>query len=78
MTLDVGMHYARHMFALLCLLQMTYKRLKDAVQSLGNASQQGPAAGLIDVLFGTRTPRFVSQAPSWVPFNSGSVLLCAI
>ena len=51
--------------------QVTYKRLKDAVQSLGNMSQQGPAAGLVDVLFGQRPPRFMANLPPWTPLNTG-------
>ncbi len=51
--------------------QVTYKRLKDAVQSLGNMSQQGPAAGLVDVLFGQRPPRFMANLPPWTPMNAG-------
>lgn len=55
--------------------QVTYKRLKEAVQSLGNISQQGPAAGLVDVLFGVRPPRFVPNLPAWQPVNTGETSL---
>lgn len=51
--------------------EVTYKRLKEAVQSLGNMRQQGPAAGLVDVLFGQRPPRFMANLPPWTPMNSG-------
>ena len=65
-----------------CVSQVTYKRLKDAVQSLGNLSQQGPASGLVDVLFGQRPPRFMAQLPAWTPINSGAMPIpardCAI
>lgn len=52
--------------------QVTYKRLKEAVQSLANPSQQGPASGLVDVLFGQRPPRFMANLPPWTPINSGT------
>ncbi|KAL3144155.1 hypothetical protein ABBQ32_14187 [Trebouxia sp. C0010 RCD-2024] len=51
--------------------EVTYKRLKEAVQSLANASQQGPARGLVDVLFGQRPPRFMANLPPWTPVNTG-------
>lgn len=54
--------------------QVTYKRLKEAVQSLGNSSQQGPASSLVDVLFGQRPPRFMANLPPWTPINSGTQL----
>ena len=44
------------------------------MQSLGNASQQGPASGLVDVLFGQRPPRFMANLPPWTPINSGTHL----
>ena len=53
--------------------QVTYKRLKEAVQSLSSLSQQGPASGLVDVLFGQRPPRFMANLPPWTPINSGTL-----
>ena len=52
--------------------QVTHKRLKDTLRSLAvSAGGQGPAAGLVDVLFGQREPRFHQQPPAWKPVNTG-------
>ena len=51
---------------------MTYKRLKDTLRSLAvSGGGQGAAAGLVDVLFGQRAPRFQQQPPGWKPVNPG-------
>ena len=57
-------------------LQVTYKRLKDTLTTLGAGAASGPAAGLVDVLFGRRNPRFASQMPTWTPCNSGVTCSC--
>ena len=51
-------------------LQVTYKRYKKALKLLGAYPQEGPAASLLDVLFGTSPPRFALEA-DLVPVNTG-------
>ncbi|KAK9915598.1 hypothetical protein WJX75_001370 [Coccomyxa subellipsoidea] len=51
--------------------EVTYRRLKETLESLGGAvAQAGPAATLMDVLFGCAAPRFVGNAPAWTPVNA--------
>ena len=52
-------------------VQVTYKRLKETLTTLGAGAATGPAAGLVDVLFARRSPRFASHTPAWTPCNSG-------
>ncbi|KAL4427329.1 hypothetical protein ABPG77_003238 [Micractinium sp. CCAP 211/92] len=51
--------------------EVTYQRLRAALTCLGGEGQRGPAAPLVDVLFGRRSPRFDSTAPAWQPLNGG-------
>ena len=52
---------------------MTYKRLRETLQSLGKAAAgDGAAAGLVEVLFGRRAPRFQPQPPPWKALNAGA------
>ena len=53
--------------------QVTYKRLRDTLRMLAEATgRQGASAGLVEVLFGQRQPRFQQQQPqAWTPFNAG-------
>jgi hypothetical protein len=37
----------------------------------GEAQRSGPAAPLVDVLFGRRPPRFAAAPPAWRPLNPG-------
>ena len=53
--------------------QVTYKRLRETLQSLGKAAGgEGAAAGLVEVLFGRRAPRFQAQSPPWKAINAGA------
>jgi hypothetical protein len=51
-------------------LQVTYKRYKKALKLLGAYPQEGPAASVLDVLFGTSPPRFALEA-DLLPVNTG-------
>jgi ATP-dependent RNA/DNA helicase IGHMBP2 len=51
--------------------EVTYRRLRETLQALGKGGLPGSAgpAGLLDVLFGQRVPRFAADPPKWTPFN---------
>ncbi|XP_078153290.1 DNA-binding protein isoform X1 [Carex rostrata] len=49
--------------------EVTYKRMKDALNQLSMSVQKGPASDLIPVLFGEKEPAFLKQAPQFTPFN---------
>ncbi|KAK9808936.1 hypothetical protein WJX72_006613 [[Myrmecia] bisecta] len=52
--------------------EVTYKRLKETLQTLARGvHQEGPAGALVDVMFGRSPPRFLNNAPPWTPFNTG-------
>ena len=49
---------------------MTYRRLRDTLGALGRAAAAGgPAAPLLDVLFGAAAPRFQEASVPWTPRN---------
>lgn len=51
--------------------EVTYHRLQAAVRALGGATGGGgPAATLVDVLFGRAAPRFAPAPPAWAPVNA--------
>lgn len=53
-------------------IQVTYRRLRETLAALGRASSAGgPAAPLLDVLFGSAAPRFQENPPLWTPRNGG-------
>lgn len=51
-------------------MQVTYRRMKDALIQLSKGVQRGPAADLIPVLFGERPPTVSKKDISFTPFNS--------
>lgn len=53
--------------------QVTYKRLRETLQSLQRvAGGDGAASGLVEVLFGRRAPRFQQKLPPWKATNKGA------
>ena len=49
---------------------MTYRRLRDTLSALSRtAAAGGPAAPLLDVLFGAAQPGFQGAAAPWTPRN---------
>lgn len=51
-------------------MQVTYRRLKDALIQLSKGVQKGPAADLVPVLFGERPPAFSKKDTAVRPFNT--------
>lgn len=51
-------------------IQVTYRRMKDALVQLSKGVQKGPAADLIPVLFGETTPAVTKKDVTFSPFNS--------
>jgi ATP-dependent RNA/DNA helicase IGHMBP2 len=51
-------------------MQVTYRRMKDALIQLSKGVQKGPAADLIPVLFGERPPTVTKKDVKFTPFNS--------
>lgn len=49
--------------------EVTYRRMKDALIQLSKGVQRGPAADLIPVLFGEKSPSLFNKATSFTPFN---------
>ncbi|XP_072956201.1 uncharacterized protein [Typha angustifolia] len=49
--------------------EVTYRRMKDALNQLSMAVQKGPAADLIPVLFGEKPPAFLKEVIRFTPFN---------
>ena len=53
-------------------MQVTYKRLQATLQALGsNAEAPQPGAGLAELIFSVRPPRFAPQPPAWKALNTG-------
>lgn len=55
-------------------LQVTYKRLQETLQQLSGPGTDSradllPGYALIDVMFGSREPRFAAKAPIWKAVN---------
>ncbi|KAH9678869.1 DNA-binding protein [Citrus sinensis] len=50
--------------------EVTYRRMKDALIQLSKGVQNGPAAGLIPVLFGEQKPTVLKKDIAFKPFNS--------
>lgn len=51
-------------------VQVTYRRMKDALIQLSKGVQKGPASDLIPVLFGERPPAVSKKDVTFSPFNS--------
>lgn len=51
-------------------MQVTYRRMKDALIQLSKGVHKGPAADLIPVLFGERPPTVTKKDVKFTPFNS--------
>lgn len=51
-------------------MQVTYRRMKDALIQLSKGVHKGPASDLIPVLFGERTPTVSKKDVSFTPFNT--------
>ena len=51
-------------------MQVTYRRMKDALIQLSKGVHKGPAADLIPVLFGERPPTVSKKDVSFTPFNT--------
>ncbi|KAJ3695694.1 hypothetical protein LUZ60_001071 [Juncus effusus] len=49
--------------------EVTYKRMKDALNQLSSAVQKGPAVDLIPVLFGEKKPTIPKKTTQFSPFN---------
>lgn len=57
---------------------VTHQRLKAALGALsGDSGARGPAAPLVDAMFGRREPKFAAQPPAWVPLNTGAAAAAA-
>ncbi|XP_059428468.1 uncharacterized protein LOC132162222 [Corylus avellana] len=50
--------------------EVIYRRMKDALIQLSKGVQKGPAADLIPVLFGERSPTVTKKDVKFTPFNS--------
>lgn len=53
----------------LLLMQVTYRRMKDALIQLSKGVHRGPASDLIPVLFGERQPAVSKKDISFTPYN---------
>ena len=55
------------------MLQVTHKRLCATMEKLANpqARQACAGAGLVNVAFGVRPPRMITNPPAWTPRNGG-------
>jgi len=51
-------------------MQVTYRRMKDALIQLSKGVQKGPASDLIPVLFGERQPTVTKKNVTFTLFNS--------
>lgn len=51
-------------------MQVTYRRMKDALIQLSKGVHRGPAADLIPVLFGERQPTMSKKDVTFTPINS--------
>lgn len=52
------------------IIQVTYRRMKDALIQLSKGVQKGPASDLIPVLFGERQPTVTKKNVTFTLFNS--------
>lgn len=50
-------------------MQVTYRRMKDALIQLSKGIQKGPASDLVPVLFGERAPAVSKKSVTFTPFN---------
>lgn len=50
-------------------MEVTYRRMRDALIQLSKGVQKGPAVDLVPVLFGEKPPIFLNKTMQFTPFN---------
>lgn len=69
-TVFINIHWRKKCCKYWLIIQVTYRRMKDALIQLSKGVQKGPASDLIPVLFGERQPTVTKKNVTFTLFNS--------